>query len=187
MLGDLVEYCIALAPGAGVEIGQTIGSIEGFKAVADIYCVASGEYLGPNPELAQDPTLLDRDPYDRGWLYRLRCSPTEAALDVSGYMQHLDATIDRMLDPSQQQTGKLVLKVQYIMVGGFLGAGKTTAIAQLARRWQAQGQRRGSLPTTKVSAWSIPLPCARRAFPLRKSPAAAFAADSIRFARQPTS
>jgi G3E family GTPase len=36
-----------------------------------------------------------------------------------------------------------VLKVQYVMVGGFLGAGKTTAILQLARRWKAEGLRVG--------------------------------------------
>ena len=36
-----------------------------------------------------------------------------------------------------------MLKVQYIMVGGFLGAGKTTAILQLARRWKAEGLRVG--------------------------------------------
>jgi len=36
-----------------------------------------------------------------------------------------------------------LLKVQYVMVGGFLGAGKTTAILQLARRWQAAGLRVG--------------------------------------------
>ena len=84
-------------------VGQTIGWIEGFKAVSDIYCVAAGEFAGPNPELEQDPTLLDRDPYDRGWLYRLRGRPTELAMSVSGYIQHLDATIDRMLQDSQQE------------------------------------------------------------------------------------
>ena len=106
MLGDLVECRFDIALGDLVAVGQTIGSIEGFKAVSDIYCVAAGEFAGPNAQLEQDPTLLDRDPYDRGWLYRLRGRPTESAMDVSGYIQHLDATIDRMLEKSQQQTEK---------------------------------------------------------------------------------
>jgi glycine cleavage system H protein len=106
MLGDLVECRFDLALGGLVAVGQTIGSIEGFKAVSDIYCVAAGEFAGSNPELEQDPTLLDRDPYDRGWLYRVRGRPTEAVMDVTGYIQQLDATIDRMLEESQQQREK---------------------------------------------------------------------------------
>jgi glycine cleavage system H protein len=103
MLGDLVEWRFEMAVGDSVAVGQTIGWIEGFKAVSDIYCVAAGEFAGPNPELEQDPTLLDRDPYDRGWLYRVRGRPAESSMAVSGYIEHLDATIDRMLQDSQQE------------------------------------------------------------------------------------
>ena len=106
MLGDLVECRFEMAPGELVAVGQTIGSIEGFKAVSDIYCALAGDFEGGNLELAQDPTLLDRDPYDRGWLYRVRGCPTESVTDVAGYIEHLDATIDRMLEKSQQQMGK---------------------------------------------------------------------------------
>ena len=52
-------------PGDLVSVGQTIGSIESFKAVSDLYCVASSaHFAGANPELERDPTLLDLDPYD---------------------------------------------------------------------------------------------------------------------------
>jgi glycine cleavage system H protein len=105
MLGDLVEFSFTIRSGAQVEVGQAIGTIEGFKAVSDLYCVASGEFAGANPDLERDPTLLDRDPYDRGWLYRLRGRPTET-LDVTAYMQLLDATIDRMLEDSRRQEDK---------------------------------------------------------------------------------
>ena len=106
MLGDLVEWRFDMGLGDSVTVGQTIGWIEGFKAVSDIYCVAAGEFAGPNPELEQDPTLLDRDPYDRGWLYRVRGRPAESSMAVSGYIEHLNATIDRLLEESQQQTEK---------------------------------------------------------------------------------
>src|SRR5690348_10941308 len=69
MLGDLVEYAFEVKPGDVVTVGQTIGTVEGFKALTDLYCVADGGFLGPNPELEQDVTLTDSDPYGEGWLY----------------------------------------------------------------------------------------------------------------------
>ena len=97
MLGEMVEYEFSVRDGANVETGQSIGWVEGFKAVSDLYCVASGEFLGANPALAQDITLIDSDPYDKGWLYRVRGVPDLGSVDVHGYIAALDATIDRML------------------------------------------------------------------------------------------
>jgi len=98
MLGDLVEYEFTPAQGMRIEVGQKIGWVEGFKAVSDLYCVAEGEFLGPNPELASDITLADHDPYHRGWLYRIRGTPDPKASDVQGYIAVLDATIDKMIE-----------------------------------------------------------------------------------------
>ena len=83
MLGDLVEFGFQVEVGDRIEIGQTIGWIEGFKALSDLFSVASGEFAGGNPELEADVTLIDSDPYGRGWLYRVRCS------DPSDRDQHL--------------------------------------------------------------------------------------------------
>src|SRR5262249_23529734 len=69
MLGDLVEYGFEVKPGATVSLGETIGWIEGFKATTDLFCVASGAFRRTNTDLETDPTLLDGDPYGRGWLY----------------------------------------------------------------------------------------------------------------------
>ncbi len=103
MLGDFVELSFDVAPGDAVEAGQTIGCIEGFKAVSDLYCVTRGQFVGANDALARDPALLDRDPYDSGWLYRIRGSLDESIVDVQGYVELLDATIDRMLDGQGQE------------------------------------------------------------------------------------
>ena len=97
MLGDLVEYAFSVEPGAAITVGQTIGWLEGFKAVADLYSVAAGEFLGGNPDLAADITLVETDPYRRGWLYRVRGDAAENRLDVQGYVAVLDATVDSML------------------------------------------------------------------------------------------
>lgn len=96
MLGDLVEHGFEVRPGDEVEVGQTIGWVEGFKAVSELYSAMSGEFLGGNPELDEDVTLLDTDPYGKGWLYQVRGEPDPGSVDVHGYVTHLDGTIDRM-------------------------------------------------------------------------------------------
>ncbi|MFN3648054.1 MAG: glycine cleavage system protein H [Armatimonadota bacterium] len=100
MLGDFVELGFQVEPGDLVSVGQTIGWVEGFKALTDLYCVVEGEFLGGNPELDQDITLSDTDPYGRGWLYRARGVPDRQNVDVDGYVRLLDQTIDRMLQTS---------------------------------------------------------------------------------------
>lgn len=106
MLGDFVELKFDVATDDLVELGQPIGSIEGFKAISDIYSVTSGRFAGGNASLESDPTFLERQPYDSGWLYRLENCRPEGMLDVHGYIGLLDATIDRMLEQQQEQKEK---------------------------------------------------------------------------------
>ena len=49
MLGDLVEFEFDAKPGQQVSVGQTIGWIEAFKALTDLYCVVDGVFRGVNP------------------------------------------------------------------------------------------------------------------------------------------
>ncbi|MEZ6034150.1 MAG: glycine cleavage system protein H [Planctomycetaceae bacterium] len=102
MLGDFVELRFEVLPGRDLEPGQIVGSIEGFKAVSDLYSVMHGNFQGSNPELEHDPALLDRDPYEQGWLYRVRGKPPETSMDVHGYIGLLDATVERMLQEQKQ-------------------------------------------------------------------------------------
>jgi glycine cleavage system H protein len=97
MLGDIVEFDFAVAPGTTVVLGDEIGSIEGLKAVTSIFAAGSGQFLGAGELLRRDVTLADSDPYGEGWLYRLQGQPGPDAVDVHGYVAMLDATIDRML------------------------------------------------------------------------------------------
>jgi len=101
MLGDTVEMGFELQPGDAARVGQTIGWVEGFKAITDIYCVAEGQFLGSNPELEQDMTLTDSDCYGAGWLYRVKGTREPASFDVHGYVEWLDRSIDRMLGKEQ--------------------------------------------------------------------------------------
>ena len=106
MLGDLVECAFALEPGAPVQVGQPIGSIEGFKAVSDIYAVASGRFGGANRALDADITLVESAPYGDGWLYWVDGSADPDSLDVDEYVHVLDATIDRMLESRREGDGE---------------------------------------------------------------------------------
>jgi len=103
MLGDFVECDYHVTPRDAVSVGDVIGWIEGFKALSDIYCVAEGEFLRANEELHTAPTLVDTDPYDRGWLYEVGGQPAENATDVEDYTAHLNRTIERMLTAEQAQ------------------------------------------------------------------------------------
>ncbi len=102
MLGDLVEYSFDVAPGDVLRVGQALGWVEGFKAVSDIFCPLDGEFVRSNPVLERNPSLVDNDPYDRGWLYEVRGEPERDRMDVDAYVALLDATIDRMLDQAGQ-------------------------------------------------------------------------------------
>ena len=97
MLGDLVECTFAVAPGEPVALGQAIGSIEGFKALSDIYAVATGRFVETNAALDADITLVESAPYGDGWLYAIDGTADPDSLEVDEYVHVLDATVDRML------------------------------------------------------------------------------------------
>jgi glycine cleavage system H protein len=96
MLGDLVELGWEAAARDPITVGCTLGSVEGFKAVTEVYSIISGAFLRWNPELDQDITLTDTEPFGRGWLYEANGAPEANSMDVHEYVALLDRTIDRM-------------------------------------------------------------------------------------------
>jgi glycine cleavage system H protein len=70
-LGDVV-YVSAPAPGTRVTAGDPCGEVESTKSVSDIYCPADGEVTEVNPEVDDDPGLVNSDPYGAGWLFKIR-------------------------------------------------------------------------------------------------------------------
>lgn len=101
MLGEPVEIDFELEPGAAVERGQPVGWLEGFKAVSDLYAPMEGRFDGGNPGLDTDLDAVRKAPYGAGWLFALRGTPGEDAVDAEGYASFLEATIDRMLGESR--------------------------------------------------------------------------------------
>lgn len=102
MLGEIVDVQIEAKSGDAIASGDIIGSIEGFKAISDIYCVADGKFLGANPALKADIELVGREPYAGGWLYEFEGTPDAKCGDLASYRALLDATIDKMLAKQSQ-------------------------------------------------------------------------------------
>jgi glycine cleavage system H protein len=96
MLGELVAVDYRVADGALVGAGDELGTVEGFKAISDIFSVMDGVFRGGNPALDQDACIVRSAPYLDGWLYAVEGLPEEGSLDCEGYIQLLNDTIERM-------------------------------------------------------------------------------------------
>lgn len=97
MLGELVDVQFDQAPGATLAPGDVVGSIEGFKAVSDLFCPGRGTFVRGNPALATDLEPILKSPYADGWIYEFDGIPDDRCLEVGRYQELLDATIDRIL------------------------------------------------------------------------------------------
>ena len=105
LLGDLVEHEFSIPAGSIVAVGQEIGWVEGLKALNTVHSVAEGEFLGAGDEIQSDITLIESDPYERGWLYRVRGKPLPDSFDVHRYVAVMDETIDEVLRDRQEECG----------------------------------------------------------------------------------
>jgi glycine cleavage system H protein len=72
-LGDVV-FVELPAIGKAIVKGQTFGTIEAVKAVSDLYAPVSGEVIEVNKSLDQTPELVNKEPYDGGWMIKVRLS-----------------------------------------------------------------------------------------------------------------
>ena len=78
-LGDIVFVKVE-TEGDNLEAGDTFGSIEAVKTVSDLYMPISGEVLEFNSELEDQPDLVNKDPYGKGWIIKVKVED-EAQLD----------------------------------------------------------------------------------------------------------
>jgi len=70
-LGDIV-YVELPRLGASLQQFASIGVVESVKAVSDIFTPVGGEVLEVNAELEADPALVNREPFDGGWFYKVK-------------------------------------------------------------------------------------------------------------------
>ena len=86
-LGDIV---FAEVPDAGKQLskGDDAAVVESVKAASDVYAPVGGEVIEGNQAVADDPSLINRDPEGEGWFFKLRLSDAgevEALMDEASY------------------------------------------------------------------------------------------------------
>src|SRR5687768_11103276 len=92
-LGDLV-FVEAAEAGKKVDAGSACCVVESVKAASDVYSPVSGEIIEANEMLGDSPELVNSDPYEEGWLFRLRPSDEDELndlLDADSYREFLAA------------------------------------------------------------------------------------------------
>jgi glycine cleavage system H protein len=78
-LGDVVYVSIP-APGSKVTAGEPCGEVESTKSVSDLYSPVDGEVTEVNPEVDENPGLINSDPYGTGWLFKVALPASDDGL-----------------------------------------------------------------------------------------------------------
>ena len=72
-LGDIVYVEL---PKVGAQVAQygSVGVVESVKAVSDLFTPVGGEVLEVNNDLENDPALVNREPFQGGWMFKVKLS-----------------------------------------------------------------------------------------------------------------
>ena len=90
-LGDVV-YVSVPVPGTRVTAGEPCGEVESTKSVSDIYSPVDGEVSEVNPDLEDDPALVNSDPYGAGWLMKIQLDDPDSDSGLLTADEYADLT-----------------------------------------------------------------------------------------------
>ncbi len=79
-LTDITYVGFKVKAGAKVELGKIFGEIESVKSVSDLFSPLSGEVVEVNKKLEDEPESVNNDPYNKGWMLKIKPSNLEAEL-----------------------------------------------------------------------------------------------------------
>lgn len=90
-LGDIVFVEL---PDVGRELkkGETFGVVESIKAVSDLYAPVNGKVVEVNALLTEEPSTVNSDPHQQGWLIKLEVSDPATVnelMDATAYAGHV--------------------------------------------------------------------------------------------------
>lgn len=91
-LGDVVFVEVETV-GEEIEKGDAFGTIEAVKTVSDMYMPVSGEVLEMNEKLEDTPELINKDPYNEGWIVKIKIgdqSEIDELLTAEAYKETLE-------------------------------------------------------------------------------------------------
>ena len=81
------------AVGDSLAAGDEAGVVESVKAASDIYAPVGGEVIAVNAQLEDEPEIVNSDPYNDGWFFRLQpgdSSELDKLLDADDYAAQCD-------------------------------------------------------------------------------------------------
>jgi glycine cleavage system H protein len=72
--GELSDVVFVELPAIGKKLARndTMGTVEAVKAVSDIYAPVSGEVIAVNEDLRTDPAIVNKEPYGKGWIAKVK-------------------------------------------------------------------------------------------------------------------
>lgn len=88
-LGDIVFVEVETV-GESLGKNEVFGTVEAVKTVSDLYLPVSGEVLEVNERLADEPELINNDPFGDGWIIKLKVdnvADVEGLMDVDAYKE----------------------------------------------------------------------------------------------------
>ncbi len=75
-LGDIV-YVEIETEGEEIDKGEVFGTVEAVKTVSDLFMPISGEVVEVNEELEASPEIVNEDPYEKGWMIKIKINNTD--------------------------------------------------------------------------------------------------------------
>jgi glycine cleavage system H protein len=89
---ELTDVVFVELPKVGrkVKAGEPVCTVESVKSANDVYAPVSGEVVEVNEALASDPSLVNRDPYGQGWMFKIKldaASELAALLSPDAYQE----------------------------------------------------------------------------------------------------
>jgi glycine cleavage system H protein len=80
-LGDIVFIEIETV-GETLDREEVFGTIEAVKTVSDMFMPVTGEILELNPALEETPDIVNKDPYGKGWMVKIRITNPGQLIDL---------------------------------------------------------------------------------------------------------
>ncbi len=90
MLGDVVFVDLPETDDE-IEAGESFSLVESVKAASDIYAPISGEIVEINEELEDSPELINEEPYEGGWIVKVKMSDASELNNLKDAEEYLSS------------------------------------------------------------------------------------------------
>ncbi|MGB8213269.1 MAG: glycine cleavage system protein GcvH [Anaerolineales bacterium] len=89
-LSDIVFVEVIVAAGDALQAGKQIASVESVKAAAESYAPVSAQVAAVNEALADNPEVLNSDPYGNGWMIQVKGADASGLMDAAAYTSYCE-------------------------------------------------------------------------------------------------